>query len=263
MRKLVLTAYGIKNNLAGLNKLSADRAYEQKIKNAIGKKELVLALEYGGLGDVLVFTTLPRLLTEKYGLDFYLDENSRKIFRHSDILKLCFELNPYFKGFKPTNEPFYFHRRAKDRGWLNLLTDWNGKNLTTTVEEQFDVLDRGLPEIYYQPKKLSGYEKTVLVDLNFLSGHKLGWYYDLEKTEKLLEQYRQRGFQIEYVDPKKQDLFAYADMIYSAHKFITVLSGGAALAAALKSEAIVFLPANARGESVYNFVFPNSPIGYL
>ena len=63
---------------------------------------------------------------------------------------------------------------------------------------------------------------------------------------------------IKYVDPKEQDLFQYIDMIYSCKRFVTVLSGGAALAISLDKPFTAILPYNIFGGSVDNFVFKKS-----
>lgn len=262
VKKMMYWFYGIKNNIGGLKDRKRYLVYRKEIEDIIKNREIVFGLKYGGLGDCLVYTSLPRLLAKRYGIIFYLDESTKKTFRHNDIFRICFESNPYFKGFKKTKKPFYYQRFAWDRSLVNLLLDLWGESISSIIERQFGVYEKGLPEIYYQPKKMAGYDRTVLADLNYVSGHALGWKYDQIEIEQSLQNYERKGYKIIRPDPKKQDIFSYADMVFSAEKFVTVLSGGAALAAAMKVKAEVRLPVNVRGESVYNFVFKNSEVSY-
>ncbi len=254
---------GIRNNIYQyFTEKSEYLRYREDIEEIIRRKEIVIQLDWGGLGDVLAYTLLPRTLGKKYGINFYLSERSRHIFRNSDILKLCFEMNPYFRGFK-NQVGFKYKTFSREKPASELLLDIHGKNIMQNLNDQFDIGGPAIPQIYYTPHLIPEYRDTILIDVNFISGHKLGWVYDIKQIENYVKHISCDKYRVEYIDPVKQDIFRYADMIHSSHKFVTVLSGGAALAAALHTKAIVFLPKNVRGGSVYNFTFENSSVTYI
>ncbi len=263
IRRFFYLVIGIKNNVYNyFSEKNEYLKYQEEIQKIKDRKEFVLDLDWGGLGDVLVYTPLPRILKEKYNVDFYLSENCKKVFRHPDTFKICFEMNPYFKGFK-TQPGFKYKHFSRDRSFINLILDINGTNIIENLYKQFGIREKALPEIYYKPKKLPEYTSTVLVDLNYISGHKMGWAFNTQKINNHIKSLSQNKYEIEYVVPSKQDIYRYMDMIYSSRNFVTVISGGAALAASLKKEATVFLPDNLRGESIYNFTFKDSGIKYI
>lgn len=263
VRKYYYFLAGAKNNIVSfIHERMSYGEYQKAISQCIEKKEIVLKMDWGGLGDVLVYSQMPRILKEKYGVDFYLSTSCKKVFRHPDIFELCFGLNPYFKGFKD-GPSFTYRRFSHDRSLLNLLLDIRGSSIPNNILRQFNIRAKADPEVFYKPKQIATYRNIILVDLNFISGYKLGWKYDTAKIQRYIDSLTSPTLTVEYVDPKKQDIYTYADMIHSCKTFVTVLSGGAALAAALKKDAVVFLPTNVRGESVYNFTFRDSPITYI
>lgn len=262
VRKIYYFPLGIKNNLINYLREKNDyKEYRDSIAKIIKNKEFILDIDWGGLGDILVYTSLPRLLKEKYNIDFYLSENCKKISRNPDTLKMCFEMNPYFKGYKNQNG-FKYAKFSRDRSILNLLLDINGDDIVKGIHKQFGLTGKALPELYYKPNLLAEYKDTILVDINYISGHKQGLVYDMSKIKKYAESLSKDENMIKYVVPKDQDLFKYADMIHSSKEFITVLSGGAALAVTLNKKATVFLPENTRGETMYNFTFLDSNVKY-
>jgi hypothetical protein len=254
---------GIKNNISHyLSEKKECEKYRATIKKIIENREIVLDMDWGGLGDILTYTQLPRVLKETYDINFYLSENCKTISRNPDILKMCFELNPYFKGYK--NPPNFKHKRfSHDKSIANILFDIKGKDIIKDLNIQFGINAPAIPEIYYVPKKITEYSNIILIDINYISGHKQGLRYDMDKIDRYAKKICTHGEKIEYIDPKKQDLCRYTDMIYSAKEFITVLSGGAALSAALGKKAIVFLPENTRGQTIYDFTFKDSGVKYI
>ncbi|MBU3668625.1 MAG: glycosyltransferase family 2 protein [Candidatus Taylorbacteria bacterium] len=237
--------------------------YYNQIDDIKRKKKIVLDIAFGGLGDWLAFTGLPRLLHDKYGIEFYISQQSLTRIRNKDIFKLCFEMNPYFKGIVDTDDIFSFKIFARDYTIKNFITDQSGVSVTEILEKQFNVDGKGVPEIYYAPKTLDAYKNIILVDKNYISGIKLGWIYDEKTFDKEIAACTSQGLRVEYVDPKKQDLFTYIDMIYSSHNFITVLSGGAALCACLDKPFVAILPKNIFGGSVNIFTFKKSKARYV
>jgi hypothetical protein len=259
--------YSLKGNISGIFHCNEYKAYHEKIDRIIRKKKIVLDIEFGGLGDWLVFTSLPRLLKEKYDIDFYLSEKSIAKVRNNIIFKMCFEMNPFYKGTDRNDDIFAYRPFTQEKNFLNFLFDIRGISVTENIEKQFGLEDcaKGMPEIYYKPKKMSAYENTILIDRHYISGKKLGWlYHDSSFEREAMKQMGlSHGLRIEYSDPLKQDLFTYADMVYSCRHFITPLSGGAALAACFDKPFTVILPYNVYGQSVNQFVFKRSRAQYI
>ena len=255
------------NNLKNIiTERKEKRDYYKAIEKIKENKEVVLNIQFGGLGDLLALTSLPRLLKEQYGISFFISNSSQSIIKNPDFFKLCFELNPFFCGVKDgTNSNFQLKTFATEKTFINFLTDLKAPSITKTFEDQFNLQGDGKPEIYYKPKIIPEYKDVILVDKKYISGKKFGWSYCEKSFEKECNIYMDSETKIEYVDPKKQNVFQYADMIYSCKRFVSVLSGGAALAASLPDPKpfSVILPYNAWGGSVEQFIFKKSLGKYL
>ncbi|MEY2672074.1 MAG: hypothetical protein RL687_491, partial [Candidatus Parcubacteria bacterium] len=248
--------------LAYLFQHSEKKNYLLNIERIIREKEIIVKIPFGGLGDCLVYTSLPRLLYEKYGVKFYLDESCRDIFRNSEIFDLCFGKNPYFHGFKKTTKPYEFREFVQIS---QIYSEKSRFSLTELLEKDFCLNGEGLPEIFYTPKKQDELSNTILIDNNWYSGRKWGLYNDMTLQQKKIEEIMRDkpNLKIQYVTPTAQSIFEYIDMLHSAAFFISLFSGGNALAAALHIPAIVIVPENIEGASLSYFHFSKSNITYI
>ncbi len=233
-------------------------AYFANLDTAIRRKKIVVHLPYGGLGDVLIYSSLPRLLKEQLNVDFYLSESSTKVVRHPDIMKLCFEMNPFFKGFAPDSEGITL--AGWDRHRFFFVPE---RNRIATYEHQFGLRGNGLPEIFYTPKSIPSFANTLLIDKNMIAGKALGWKVSEEFFSHLIEQAKKQRKAVTYVDPTGQDLFTYADMLHSSWRFVCLYSGSHALAVALHKPAYVVVPENFDGGGIAKFIYPQSSVTYL
>jgi hypothetical protein len=242
-----------------LKERSERNEYYKSIECIKKTKEIILDFNYGGLGDVLVFSSLPRLLFQQYGVKFYLDEQTQYKFRHNDFGKLCFELNPYFNGYKNRENSFSIKFFAYDIGFWGWVFGRGLKNLSISVEEQFLLSGDGLPEIFYEPSQISKYESTILIDRNRYTGEKMGLVTRDECESEMISKLKgvDSNLTVEYVEQGAQDIFSYVDMIYSSKYFICHLSGGNSLAAAMKKNAIIILPTNLNGSALMDFLYLN------
>lgn len=240
------------------------RAYYTKIEIALQTKKVVLDLEFGGLGDCLSLSSLPRLLKDQHDVTVYLTNRTKTVFRHPDFATVAFDSNPWFGGY--VDEPGLMPRSfLADAPWRYFFTGKGKQNAVAELEQQFKVTGIGLPEIHYQPTLLPELRDALLVDRNWYSGSKFGFYNDpslLADTVASWKQTHPTGRVVE-VDPKEQPLTTYIDMIASADHMLCFLSGGNSLAAALRTRATVILPENIDGAAVSNFLFKNAPITYL
>jgi len=229
--------------------------YYKQINQIKQQKEMVLFLEFGGLGDCLIWTEAPEILKKKYDIDFYIDERCKNVFRHPDIFKLCFDINPYFKGFKKTNKPFRMEIFGIDKI----------ENYIYKIANEFGYQSKGVPKIYYKPNFLKDYKNVLLLDTNTVTGSKTGAVYNDSTINKLCNFIQQNeNLVIEKVDVKKQDIFRYIDMVYSSKYFICLFSGSSNLAACVREKnTFVFLPQNVYGPVIYGFTYFHTHIKYF
>lgn len=245
---------------------NAQKAYYARIEACKKNRRIVVNLSFGGIGDCLVWSTLPRLLKETYDIDFYVSERSLDVLRNKDTLRLCFEMNPYFKGIADgasAEELFELKSFEREKSLYTFITDKDGISLIEMLERQFNVHGKGHPELYYSPKILPEWKNVILIDENTISGKRFGWKFKKGIFENEAQKYVDAKDRIAYVDTKKQDLFTYVDMIYSCKRFVGTFSGGASIAAAYDKPFSVIWPYNAINGSNYAFRYAQSAGTYV
>lgn len=236
------------------------KKYYEQIERIKKNKKIVLDLQFGGIGDSLVYTSLPRSLKEKYNIDFYLSKGSMKIFRNSDMYNLFFKQNPYFCGISEDKDVFYYKYFIADNLTENIFEN-KKQNVIEVLEQQFDLEHKGLPELYIKNKKVFD-KPTMLVDLNWIFGKNHNLIVDKKIIAEEIKTGQNAGLNIVYVDPTKQNLEEYYNQIRSSDKFLCLISGGNALAATTNTNTTVVLPENLDGISLTNFLFKKNNITY-
>lgn len=203
---------------------------------------LILHIEWGGLGDHLFWSHIPRIAKEKgYGKVLV---HCARPFRREDY-RLVWELNPYFDGFTddPGKPPVPVgpadvgpDMNLLDRHMLNMGLD-DGKRWHE-------------PEFYYTPKRWEGMKDKTVYDPNYVTGVgdlSVGYMRELLGVTKIRIDWQltvgEKHYALEY--PTFQTggnygLLNYADIIASCRHFLCLASGGATLAAALGKPATVF-----------------------
>jgi hypothetical protein len=266
IRDFAVFVFTLVGNVKALITTSAERvSYYRQINYIKKRKKIVLDIKFGGLGDTLVYTSLPRLLKEQYDVDFYLSNESKTIFRDKNTAKLCFELNPFFRGYaKKDDTTFTYKNFVQDKTIKTFFTDKADKNIVQILERQFDLKGQGLPEIFYKPKVLTGYKNTMLCDLNWFSGQRWGLYNDPNLIDEEIRTWlsTDANNKIEYCKPNTHDIFTYVDKIHSSKKFLTFFSGGNVIATTLETPTTVIVPENLEGTSISAFLFTNSSTKY-
>ncbi|UAY50997.1 hypothetical protein [Ferruginibacter albus] len=209
----------------------------------------IIKVLFGGLGDMLFYSHLPRIAHE-LGYTTVLISN-RSECRHPDYKKLVWDMNPYVNGY--TDE---------DADYPLFSTIDEGMNLLDT-----HMLKRGLddgkrfhePEIYYQPKLIEAYKDKIIYDGNFVSyvgkinGTLIAKH--LRKKPNLLQMQYRKGIMLKGVkEISTPTIFDYCDLIYSCKEFYCLTSGGATLAAAMRKPATVFYGTR------HNPMFRHSPL---
>lgn len=241
----------------------ARKDYYTQIEKIKKDKIIVIDLSFGGIGDCLAWSTLPELLSKKYGVEFYISPKTRDVIRHKDTFKLCFEMNPYFKGVKEGTQVFKMKFFEREKSFYTFLTDKEGKTVIETLEKQFDVEGKGIPHMYYKPNTLKEYSNIVLIDEQTISGKRFGWKFKENAFLNEAKKYCGQQDKIEYVEQKKQDFFTYIDMIYSCKHFVVTFSGGASIAACFPKPFSVIWPYDAVNGSNFQYRYAKSAGKYV
>jgi hypothetical protein len=197
------------------------------------KRDFIIRIDYGGLGDHLFYSHLPRIAKQHGGYDRVFISNLSK-FRSSDYRRLVWEANPYIDGFS-------------DEG--SALPDFKavpvGRNILDHVM-LLAGLDDGQrfhePELYFKPAVIESLKNAIVFDPNFVSfvgaveaRHIEKFFAEERITPDYLLAPRDKAPTIkQYGQLLATTSFEhYCSVIVSAKRFICLTSGGATLAAAL------------------------------
>ncbi len=227
------------------------------------RKYIVLDVRHPGLGDSLLFSTLPEEFWKQFGKLTKI--RSQVQFRNPEIYKLVWKDNPYVRGLtqKWPNAGYKYYDEIP-----NLI---NQSSAIANVELINALKPKNhFPKIYYNPKKIDELHNAVLIDLSSVTmivgqvntKDKKTYDYQLLKQNVLklllnfeLENLYAVSFKNLISNEKKQaitniqdligtkikaisveNLHQYCDFIYSAKSFICLYSGQSALASAIKQQ---------------------------
>lgn len=199
----------------------------------------IIKIRYGGLGDHLFLSHLPRIAKESGAADRVYISNLSE-YRSPDYKELVWAMNPYVDGFVDEDAPYPEFDRLEP-----------GMNLLDRM-----MLERGLddgrryhePEVYYRPTLLAEFVSAYVYDPNYVS------YVGDASAEKITHHLRRDLRPVTQIQPRgkslpltshppllmTQSLWHYCDIICSSKRFYCLTSGGATLAAALQRSATVF-----------------------
>jgi hypothetical protein len=202
-------------------------------------KDIIISQPWGGLGDNLQFTTLPRLYTE-LGYNVYISKDN--VYRNPEIYDLVWKLNPYVKGISdlPSNA-----------GACKGFNIYNPINCMQNME-----LTHGLsngttqyPEIYYKPKILPEFKNTLIYDVTSIASSYsdefikncftsvFNKYPELKR--KLIRFKKINNRMTPHFDDdiiEISSIFEYSDIIASCDVFVSLFSGCSTLASAIKQD---------------------------
>ena len=208
-------------------------------------KAVYLAQPWGGLGDNLQFSSLPRLYHEK-GIDFYLSDQNA--YRNTEIYEFCWGKNPYVKGISTHLATIGSCSPPADAG--------KADNIVAASELRHGFPgDSKYPEIYYKPNYIETFSDKIIVDLSahsvIVSG--IQTLYNVEKLYKLIDENISEKNNILFVDFKNihtnflshqfnfhsktliiDSIFQYADYIHSCKEYYCMYSGGNSMASGVK-----------------------------
>lgn len=219
-------------------------------------KTLIIKIIYGGLGDHLFYSHIPRIAKETGAFDkVYLSNYSN--FRNKDFKKIVWELNPYLDGFVEGDGKNVEQIEILDGEQANFL-DKVMLGLGIDDGQRFHE-----PEIYYKPQLIKALEGKSLYDPNYISN--AGWlnFYKLQKffkKNKLQPDYQLvvRGKNaIPLLDfdslIRCNSIYDFIDVLYSVKDIYCLVTGTATLASAIGKKANVFYTKD------QNKIFRHSP----
>jgi len=218
----------------------------------------VLYQPWGGLGDNLQYSTLPRRFAE-LGIDFFI--SNKNTYRNREIYELVWGLNPYVKGISSENF---------NSGDITFNIVDTNKSIIYNQEYSHGLEPiNEIPEIYYKPNYIDIVKDIILVDWNSISlrhgvpvnlKEYINYVYPNKKiiipsfNTKLANSVFKAD--IEYDDIIEiKSIFHYCDLIHSCYHFICTFSGQSVLASSLnKKETTCFMEERFKYN---NYQFPN------
>ena len=242
------------NNLSFASQRAKD-GWNKELTSCLPKFErLVIHVNYGGLGDNLFQSHLPRIAKET-GAYKKVYISNKSIFRHPDYKRLIWEMNPYIDGF--TDEMGYFIIFLKFGEEINILDKIMLLNGLDDGERFHE------PEMYFKPALKPALNDKIIYDPNFIS--------DIAKiNERRVDNYfKSNNIKIDYQMKirdnnmpiphfsewlESKSLEEFCSIIVSCKDIYCLTTGTATLAPALGKKAIVFYSED------YNETFLHSKI---
>ncbi len=204
------------------------------------RKTFIVDFEYGGLGDSLFFSHLPRIAKQFGGYDQVLVSNGIP-FRNPEYKEIIWRLNPFVDGFCDDRVPPPAF--AEVEPGMNLLD----KHML------FHGMDDGQryhkPEIYYQPQRLPEIVGKTVYDPNWISNvgslrsEDIACFFVEENIHVHYQmKLRDKSLPIEGFDETlaAKSLAHFCDIIHSSASLYCPVSGTATLASALSKPSVVF-----------------------
>ncbi len=234
---------------------------------------LVIEIPYGGFGDHLFHSHLPKIAKETGKFDeVYF--SSKSLIRKQDHLDLVWKRNPYIDGF--VDEPGVscdlksIVEEAKLRRDVNLL------DLVMIAYGLDDGVRWHDPELYYKPNLISEYQVkifdpnhfTYIGDFNerdlyaYLRKHNIKF----DAVMKLLGNKALYRSDRSHLIIEAPSVYEFCDVLYSAKEIYCFTSGTATLASALGKHAVVFYGAKLdRGfhhSKTHDYVFVDKTLSH-
>ena len=133
----------------------------------ISKNKIVIGSHFGGLGDHLFLTPIPRLIKIKFpSAKVFLSARSK--FRSWEIYKFVWENNPYLDGVICENIDNNIFKKSKVKEGCKVMD-----NILNNLEIDF-IPGEIKPEVYFIEKYLKNqtsvkFKNRVLIDMNYIS----------------------------------------------------------------------------------------------
>lgn len=208
------------------------------------EKRLVIQIPFGGLGDHLIYSSLPELLWKQKGIKTFISNKS--IFRSKAIRDFVWRLNPYVTF-------------TEEKGWFTYKTvENNFPTVDGYFQNLFNLQGDGSPKVYYEPNLIKQIEEKTIVDPSCGATGKANGYFDTDFYKRFTEYLKshvgefvlithlhsgtKNDFQELIIKEFRPECYSvstieeFSDVMYSAKERYLLHSGGASLAAALRLE---------------------------
>ena len=214
------------------------------------KKDIILTTgSLGGLGDWLIYSTLPERFTRE-GYDVYVDADN--VARNPEIQDLVFARNPYVKGTsdKKPNAGYTMQGQFYDTANRFPLGSIEAMERAHGLPPPYSLA----PRIYYQPQPYHvNLSEAVLMDLGAVSSQ-IGTQGIADHWTKMNDRFPGRQFYMvtfkDGIVPTKlpidgpsirmNSIYEYVDALASCYAWVGSEAGGQALAAAVRGEHDVY-----------------------
>lgn len=201
---------------------------------------LIIRLAFGGLGDSLFYSAVPRLAKASGRFDrVYV--SARSPFRSAETRRLVWELNPYVDGIVEDEGVSVLPRNPLPEG-VNIV-DEAAIGYGVDDGERFKE-----PEVYYVPHQYAELRDVVLYDPNFISlegaldRRAIRDFFQAEgvfPTHQMVSRGRNLSLSGVPTTIAAHDLFYFCDILASVKAIYCLTTGTATLAAALGVRATV------------------------
>jgi hypothetical protein len=230
----------------------------------------------GGLGDHLIYTTLPELYS-KLGYKVYI--SSKSVYRTDEMYDLVWKLNPYIEGISdlPRNAGRYKFLEClfDDKGPCEIKNKTSG-NFIKDIEMLHGLTNgyRKYPVLYYKPKLINELENVLLYDTKSFSSPQsdkelTSFFKDVIKkypelkVKKINYINKIENRDIEDIKTDKydiKDISHLCDAIFSCKVLAAGFSGSSVLASAIKQDneyPIIYSYIGPGRKNSWSFVFKN------
>lgn len=198
--------------------------------------DVVINIDYGGLGDHLFHSPLPRLLKEA-GLANRVYLSGESSFRDSQIFKLVWSDNPYLDGVLSKPGSTKKVASARVNSIMNIIAASYGLN---------NIVEELVPEIYMKVDGSSDFSEKKFLDLNYISFVGALSFFDYLKIIKSLPDHilvNPKFYLLPFIGGKfikTTGFWDYVNLVHSCQSLACLTSGGASLSAAFGKSAKVY-----------------------
>lgn len=231
--------------------------------------DYVLYQQFGGLGDNLQFSTLPKIFHDM-GKTFSVSK--KNVLSNPEINQLVWEKNPYVSRTDSEINPNCGSMKTNKRpNHIRNIIEWN--------EWRHGLEPRNTnPVIYYKPNKICEVEDKTLFDLGSNTGFRRN-FYSVDRVKNIVDHLISKDsifltseFTISPIAKdynhmnlmKINNIFHYCDLIFSCKKFICLYSGSSVLASCIRNKkTLCIFPDIDQKKEIYgcSYLFPN--ISYI
>jgi len=208
------------------------------------EKQLIIQVSCGGLGDHLIYSSLPELLLEQKCIKTFISNKS--VFRSVAIRDFVWGLNPYVEF-------------TDEKGWFKYKTQDNKfPTVDGYFQDLFNLRGDGLPRVYYMPNVVEQLRGKTIIDPSCGAAGKANGYFEQDFYKRFIEYIKNNVGEFVLIihnhsgtknalqelirkefEPKCYSVSTIeelSDTLYSANERYLLHSGSASLAAALKLE---------------------------